>query len=67
MITNAMHVLVGRLNTGWIVCEREADPVKRARLEDHWIALLHQYEEAWDRATPTNEDRAALDQIGVAA
>ena len=42
-------VLVGRLNTGWIVCEREADPAKRTRLENHWLALLRQYESACDQ------------------
>lgn len=59
MTTNAMHVLVGRLNMGWIVCEREADPVKRARLEDHWIVLLHQYESACDQAARAQEGIAA--------
>ena len=59
MTTNAMHVLVGRLNTGWIVCEREADPAKRTRLEDHWIALLRQYEDACDRAEMAQEVQVA--------
>jgi hypothetical protein len=49
MTTNARHVLVVRLDTGWIVCEREADPAKRTRLEDHWISLLHAYEAACHR------------------
>ncbi len=55
----AVHVLVGRLNTGWIVCEREADPVKRARLEDHWLVLLRQYETACDQAVRAPEEIAA--------
>ena len=54
----AVHVLVGRLNTGWIVCEQEPDPQKRARLEDHWIVLLRQYESACDQcpARPASID-----------
>ncbi len=59
MNDRAMHVLVGRLNTGWIVCEREADPAKRTRLEDHWIALLRQYESACDQAARAQEGIAA--------
>ncbi len=54
-----IHVLAGRLNAGWIVCEREADPVKRARLEDYWIALLRRYETACDQAVRTQEGIAA--------
>lgn len=55
----AVHVLVGRLNTGWIVCEREADPLNRARLEDHRIVLLRQYESACDQAARAQEGIAA--------
>lgn len=45
----APHILAGRLNTGWIMCNREVDPIKKARLEDHWIRLLHDYEDSHDR------------------
>ncbi len=38
------HVLAGRLNTGWLMCDREPDPDRKHRLEDHWIDLLHRYE-----------------------
>jgi len=55
----AVHVLVGRLDTGWIVCEREADPAKRARVESHWIALLRRYEFACDQAARVPEGIAA--------
>ncbi len=55
----AVHVLVGRLNTGWIVCEEEPDPQKRARLEDHWIVLLRRYEDACDQAARAQEGIAA--------
>jgi len=41
--------LVDRLNVGWAMCEREADPAKRTRLENHWLALLRQYESACDQ------------------
>ena len=40
------QVLAGRLNTGWLVIEAERNPDRRARLEDHWIRLLHEYEAA---------------------
>ncbi len=59
MTTNAMHVLVVRLDTGWIVCEREADPGKRTRLEDHWLDLLRRYESACDQAARAQEGIAA--------
>ena len=52
-------VLVGRLNTGWIVCEREADPARRTRLEDYWLVLLHLYESACDQAAGAQEEIAA--------
>jgi tagatose-1,6-bisphosphate aldolase len=47
---SAMTVLVGRLNAGWSMCQTEKDPAKRERLEDHWIALLHDYEAVCDRS-----------------
>ena len=51
-----VRVLVGRLNTGWTVCEQETDVDRKARLEDHWIALLHQYEALGDPAEPQFSD-----------
>ena len=55
--------LVDRLNVGWAMCEREADPAKRTRLEDHWISLLHAYEAACDqcpaRSASTDTTRRA--------
>jgi len=54
-----IHVLAGRLNAGWVMCEREADPVKRTRLEDHWISLLRAYEAACDQAVGAQEGIAA--------
>jgi hypothetical protein len=67
MTANAMHVLVGRLNTGWIVCEREADPVNRARLEDHWLELLHEYERLCDQAIAAHDLIVVPERLGVAA
>ena len=58
-MTSNVLILVGRLDTGWIVCEREADPAKRTRLEDHWIALLRRYEFACDQAARVQEGIAA--------
>ena len=58
-MTSTALILVGRLNTGWIVCEREADLVKRARLEDHWLDLLRRYEFACDQAARAQEGIAA--------
>lgn len=54
MRENVALVIVGRLNTGWVMIDAEPDPATQARLEDHWIALLRQYEamcaqEALDR------------------
>jgi hypothetical protein len=45
--------LKDRLNTGWIICDQESDPAQRARLEDYWIGLLRQYEQAVDRQGET--------------
>jgi len=54
-----IHVLAGRLNAGWVMCDAEPDDEKSAQVEDHWIALLHQYEAACDPASPAEEDRSA--------
>ena len=54
-----IHVLAGRLNAGWVMIGAEPDDAKRARLEDHWIALLRQYEDACDRAEMAQEGIAA--------
>lgn len=40
--------LAGRLFLGWLMVDREPDPVRREQLEDFWIDLLHQYETACD-------------------
>lgn len=32
------------LDIGWEECEAAANPATRMRCEDHWIALLHEYE-----------------------
>jgi hypothetical protein len=37
--------LVERLEVGWMLCEEETDPARKARLETHWITLLRSYEE----------------------
>jgi hypothetical protein len=58
--TGTEAFLTGRLNTGWVMCEREQDAELKDRLEDHWIRVLHQYEAACDQSTPTN-------RAGVAA
>ena len=39
-------ILRGRLDTGWALCERERAPTRRKQLEEHWVALLHEYEAA---------------------
>ncbi len=54
-----IHVLAGRLSAGWIVCEREVDPAKRTRLENHWLVLLRRYEFACDQAARAQEEAAA--------
>jgi len=54
-----IHVLAGRLDAGWVMIAAEPDDANRARLEDHWIALLHQYEDACDRAEMAQEVQAA--------
>ncbi len=40
-------VLVGRLTIGWLIIDAEPDDAKRARLEDHWIRVLRDYECAY--------------------
>ena len=52
-------VLAGRLSAGWVMIDAEPDDAKRARLEDHWIVLLHAYEAACDQAAGA--------QAGIAA
>lgn len=54
------HVHVGRLDTGWSMIDRELDPERKERLEDHWIALLHEYETACDGADHRPEHTFAL-------
>ncbi len=54
---HAAAVLVDRLNTGWTVCAEEPDPVRKTRLEDHWIALLRRYEMSCDRVGPGPEQK----------
>ncbi len=49
-MTSNVLILAGRLNAGWLMIDAETDPAKRGRLEDHWIALLHEYEAACDAA-----------------
>jgi hypothetical protein len=56
---SAVHLLAGRLNAGWVMIDAETDPAKRTRLEDHWIALLRQYESACDQAARAQEGIAA--------
>lgn len=40
----ALGEMEDRLDRGWMMCEAETDPERQRRLDDHWIALLHQYE-----------------------
>jgi len=49
------YLLADRLGTGWIMCDRETDPVRKDQLEDHWLRLLHEYEDACDRAAAVSE------------
>ena len=58
-MTSELIALVDRLNVGWAMCEREVDPAKRTRLENHWIVLLHAYEAACDQAARAQEGIAA--------
>jgi len=54
-----IQVLAERLNAGWVMIEVEPDDAKRARLEDHWIVLLREYESACDQAARVQEGIAA--------
>jgi len=54
-----IHVLAGRLSAGWVMIDAEPDDGKRARLEDHWLALLRRYEFACDQAARVQEEIAA--------
>ena len=38
--------LYARLERGWQLIDATTDPRERRRLEDHWLALLRQYERA---------------------
>lgn len=44
--------LAGRLDRGWMLCEREPDPRRRRQLEDHWLNLLQEYERLCDETAP---------------
>jgi hypothetical protein len=52
MTTNAITVLVARLDAGWHRIDQEADPIRRRELEDFWISLLRQYERLCDDERP---------------
>ncbi len=58
-MTSELIALVDRLNVGWVMIGAEPDDAKRARLEDHWIALLRRYEFACDQAARVQEGKAA--------
>jgi hypothetical protein len=51
-------VLVGRLNVGWLMIDREPDSERRASLEHHWLALLREYEMICDGADHHPEQQA---------
>ncbi len=55
----APHILAGRLNTGWIMIDRETAPARKERLENHWTKLLRSYEDACDRTAVVSERGAA--------
>lgn len=55
----AVRLLADRLNAGWVMIGAEPDDAKRARLEDHWLVLLHEYESACDQAARGQEGIAA--------
>lgn len=59
MRENVALIIVGRLNAGWLMIDAEPDLEKRARLEDFWIALLHDYEAACDRDRIDTQEAAA--------
>lgn len=54
-----VHLLAGRLNAGWVMIDAEPDDAKRARLEDHWLALLREYESTCNQAARAQEGIAA--------
>lgn len=45
-----VHILIDRLDRGWVLIDGEIDPIRRSRLEDHWTTLLREYEAACDHA-----------------
>ncbi len=44
-----------RLETGWQMCKAETDHNRRVRLEDYWLRLLAEYEQAVDAARSQDE------------
>lgn len=58
-MNDPIAILVGRLNAGWVLIDAESDGAKRARFEDHWIDLLHQYEAACDQDARAQKGIAA--------
>lgn len=53
-------VLVGRLDTGWSLIDREPDLERRSRLEGHWLTLLSRYEQVCDGADHHADDRVVV-------
>ena len=49
------QVLADRLDTGWLMCEREAAPERKERLERHWVDLLHEYQESIEQSMPAEK------------
>jgi hypothetical protein len=53
------QILAGRLATGWVMIDQEPHPNRAARLEDFWLALLHEYKRVvdaeCDRGRPARE------------
>lgn len=57
---NAVQELAGRLATGWQLIEQETASQRKEHLEDHWIHLLRQYEQACEGdISPSAEEVAA--------
>lgn len=52
-----LDILVSRLDVGWVMCDHETNPDRRARLEDHWLRLLGEYEAACDQDDPRSEPK----------
>jgi hypothetical protein len=44
----SLLTLERRLVHGWTVCNAETNPARRTWLEEHWAALLQEYERACD-------------------